>query len=268
MESTNGRTAPVIEVQGLVKQFGDVRALDGLDLAVPGGIIYGLLGPNGAGKTTLIRSLVGLARPDAGQMRVLGHPLPQAGDAARAAIGYMTQVPALYADLSVGENLDFFARVFGLRDTATRRARIQEVLALVELEERIKSPIGELSGGMRQRVSLACTLVHRPRLLLLDEPTVGVDPQLRHAFWTYFRTLVDTGVTIVVSSHVMDEAERCDRLGLIRAGRLLAEGTAASLRAQTGQATLENAFLTLAGVLPAPTAEAVIAAEELVPVDG
>jgi ABC-2 type transport system ATP-binding protein len=267
MERTNGRAAPVIEVQGLVKQFGGVRALDELDLTVPGGIIYGLLGPNGAGKTTLIRSLVGLTRPDAGRVHVLGHALPRDGDAARAEIGYMTQAPALYADLSVGENLDFFARVFGMSAAATRRARIQEVLALIGLEDRSKSPVSELSGGMRQRVSLACTLVHRPRLLLLDEPTVGVDPQLRHAFWTYFRSLVDTGVTIVVSSHVMDEAERCDRLGLMRAGKLLAEGTAAGLRAQTGQPTLEAAFLTLAGILPAQAAEAVSEAESLAGVE-
>jgi ABC-2 type transport system ATP-binding protein len=179
----------------------------------------------------------------------------------------MTQVPALYGDLSVTENLDFFARVFGLSDAATRKARIAEVLQLVELDARARDPVNNLSGGMRQRISLACTLIHRPRLLLLDEPTVGVDPQLRHAFWTYFRALVDGGVTIIVSSHVMDEAERCDRLGLIRAGKLLAEGTAAGLRAQTGQATLEAAFLVLAGVVPPP--EAAVEAEAApLPVNG
>ena len=160
------------------------------------------------------------------------------------------------------ENLEFFARVFDMNDTARRKARIQEVLELVDLADRQTSPVANLSGGMRQRVSLACALVHRPRLLLLDEPTVGVDPQLRHAFWTYFRTLAASGVTLVVSSHVMDEAERCDRLGLMRAGKLLAEGTAASLRAQTGQATLEDAFLALAGVLPIQGAEAIAEREE------
>ncbi|MGI8586104.1 MAG: ABC transporter ATP-binding protein [Chloroflexia bacterium] len=239
----------VVEAAGLVKQFGAVRALDGLDLTVPAGMIYGLLGPNGAGKTTLIRTLVGLVRPDAGTLRVLGHAMPGGAAAIRAATGYMTQVPALYGDLSVQENLEFFARVFGLDDTTARKARIGEVLDLVELSGRASTPVGNLSGGMRQRVSLACALVHHPRLLLLDEPTVGVDPQLRHSFWTYFRSLVDGGVTIVVSSHVMDEAERCDRLGLMRAGRLLAEGTADSLRVETGQATLEDAFLALAGAV-------------------
>src|SRR5689334_15220263 len=139
MESTNGSSAPVIAVSGLVKQFGGVRALDGLNLTIPPGIIYGLLGPNGAGKTTLIRSLVGLARPDAGSIRVLGYTLPREGDAVRAATGYMTQVPALYNDLSVGENLDFFARVFGLHHAAPRKARIAEVLALVDLADRATS---------------------------------------------------------------------------------------------------------------------------------
>jgi ABC-2 type transport system ATP-binding protein len=256
MSTTNGSSAPVVEATGLVKQFGAVRALDGLDVTIPGGIIYGLLGPNGSGKTTLIRALVGLVRPEAGRVRVLGHPVPAEAAAVRPQIGYMTQVPALYGDLSVTENLDFFARVFGLTDAATRKARIAEVLQLVELDARARDPVNNLSGGMRQRISLACTLIHRPRLLLLDEPTVGVDPQLRHAFWTYFRTLVDGGVTIIVSSHVMDEAERCDRLGLMRAGKLLAEGTAAGLRAQTGQPTLEDAFLVLAGVVPPPEAAA------------
>jgi ABC-2 type transport system ATP-binding protein len=262
MSSSKAAHPAVVEVTGLVKQFDGVRALDEMHLTVPAGMIYGLLGPNGAGKTTLIRALLGLVRPDAGTVRVLGHPIPAQAAAVRAHIGYMTQAPALYSDLSVRENLEFFARVFDMNDPARRKARIQEVLELVDLAGRQTSPVANLSGGMRQRVSLACALVHRPRLLLLDEPTVGVDPQLRHAFWTYFRSLTGSGVTIVVSSHVMDEAERCDRLGLMRAGKLLAEGTAASLRAQTGQATLEDAFLVLAGVLPAQSAELVAGREE------
>jgi ABC-2 type transport system ATP-binding protein len=251
MERTNAVGAPAIEASGLVKQFGAVRALDRLDLTVPRGMIYGLLGPNGAGKTTLIRALVGLIRPDAGRVRVLDCEYPAGADAARGAIGYMTQAPALYGDLSVRQNLEFFARVFGLNDAAARRERIGDVLALVDLRDRGDTPVGALSGGLRQRASLACALVHRPRLLLLDEPTVGVDPQLRQSFWSYFRRLADSGVTLVVSSHVMDEAERCDRLGLIRAGKLLAEGTAAGLRARAGRDTLEDAFLALAGAAPA-----------------
>ncbi len=260
--SSKADNPAVVEVAGLVKQFDGVRALDDMHLTVPAGMIYGLLGPNGAGKTTLIRALLGLVRPDTGTVRVLGHPIPAQAAAVRGRIGYRTQAPALYSDLSVRENLEFFARVFDMNNVAQRKARIQEVLELVELADRQTSPVANLSGGMRQRVSLACALVHRPRLLLLDEPTVGVDPQLRHAFWTYFRTLAGGGVTLVVSSHVMDEAERCDRLGLMRAGKLLAEGTAASLRAQTGQATLEDAFLVLAGVLPPQAAAAVAGREE------
>jgi ABC-2 type transport system ATP-binding protein len=157
-------------------------------------------------------------------------------------VGYMTQAVALYEDLPAWENVAFFASMY---DPAQRvdRARIAEVLALVDLSDRAGSPVRTLSGGMKQRLSLACALVHRPRLLLLDEPTVGVDPQLRVTFWSYFRQLASEGVTIVVSSHVMDEAERCNRLGFMRQGRLLAEGSAADLRAQTKTTTLEDAFL-------------------------
>jgi ABC-2 type transport system ATP-binding protein len=154
-------------------------------------------------------------------------------------IGYMPQTPALYLELTVRENLLFFARIYGAAD----RDRVEEVLDVVGLSERADGPVYALSGGMRQRTSLACALVHRPRLLLLDEPTVGVDPPLRVAFWQYFRRLNQEGVTILVSSHVMDEAERCDRLVLLRGGRILAEGSAGELRRQAGAPTLEEAFL-------------------------
>jgi ABC-2 type transport system ATP-binding protein len=230
----------VVVTRSLSKSFGAVRAVDRVDLAIEAGEIYGLLGPNGSGKTTLIRLMLGLLRPDAGSVEVLGRAMPAKDVLARA--GYMTQASALYADLTVRENLAFFAEMCG---GATRR-RIDEVLALVELGDRAGSLVRTLSGGMRQRASLACALVHRPRLLLLDEPTVGVDPQLRAAFWDYFRRLAAAGTTLIVSSHVMDEAERCDRLGFLRGGRLLAEGNAAELRAGTGADTLEGAFLQLA----------------------
>jgi ABC-2 type transport system ATP-binding protein len=232
---------PVVITRSLEKSFGTVRAVDSVDLCIDAGEIYGLLGPNGSGKTTLIRLLVGLLRPDEGTVEVLGRAMPAKEILAQA--GYMTQVSALYADLTVRENLAFFAEMCG----GATRARIDEVLALVELGDRAGSLVRTLSGGMRQRASLACALVHRPRLLLLDEPTVGVDPQLRAAFWTYFRRLAQDGTTLIVSSHVMDEAERCDRLGFLRRGRLLAEGSADELRARTGADTLENAFLQLAG---------------------
>jgi ABC-2 type transport system ATP-binding protein len=229
--------APIaIQATGVRKRFGKVQALDGVDLAVPAGTVYGLLGPNGSGKTTLIRSLVGLVRPDAGEVNVLGARMPRRQ--ILASIGYMTQAPALYLDLTAEENARFFASVQGGED-------VEAALRFVDLWERRASLVSTLSGGMRTRLSLACTLVHRPSLLLLDEPTVGVDPLLRAQLWDGLRRMAAEGTTILVSSHVMDEAERADRLGLIRDGRLLAEGTVQELLALAGVDRLEDAFLTL-----------------------
>jgi ABC-2 type transport system ATP-binding protein len=232
---------PAMEVKNLVKSFGHVRAVDGLSLAVRPGEIYGLLGPNGSGKTTLIRLITGLLKPAAGIVTVLGQRMPD--KRALAAVGYMTQAGALYEDLTVRENITFFARMCG----GVTRDRVGEMLALVELQDRAGSLVRQLSGGMKQRVSLACALVHRPRLLLLDEPTVGVDPQLRVSFWEYFQRLAGEGAALLVSSHVMDEAARCHRLGLIRQGRLLAEGTPPELLERAGAASLEEAFLKFIG---------------------
>lgn len=233
-----------VRAEGLRKAFGTVAALDGLDLAVPSGQIYGLLGPNGSGKTTLIRAVAGLIRPDAGTVTVLGRTPRDA--VAGGMVGYMTQAAALYGELSVDENLRFFADLQGVPPDDVG-PRVDDALRSVALTERRRTVVGTLSGGMRTRVSLAATLLHRPVLLLLDEPTVGVDPALRREFWEHFRALARTGTTILVSSHVMDEAARCDRLGLIRAGRLLAEGTVAELCARAGAADLESAFLALSG---------------------
>ena len=236
-------TQPVaVSVDGLTKAFGSIRALDGVSLTVGAGEIYGLLGPNGAGKTTLIRSLVGLVNADAGTVTVLGRRLPDR--AVLADVGYMPQAPALYADLTVEENVRFFASVHDLDRHAGAQSAV-DALELVDLSSRRHSVVATLSGGMRQRVSLACALVHRPRLLLLDEPTVGVDPQLRAELWQRFTTMSGEGTTIIVSSHVMDEAERCGRLGLVRFGRMLAEGTSAALRRLAGVERLEDAFLVL-----------------------
>ena len=230
----------IVKARDLSKHFGPIRAVDGMDMAVRAGEIYGLLGPNGSGKTTLIRLLIGLLRPTSGSVSTLGQDMPN--KAILAQVGYMTQASALYEDLTARENIAFFAEMCG----GASRARIDEVVALIDLQDRADSLVHTLSGGMKQRTSLACALVHRPRLLLLDEPTVGVDPQLRAAFWEYFRQLANEGVTLIVSSHVMDEAERCDRLGFIRQGKLLAEGSADELRTQAGTATLEEAFLRFA----------------------
>ena len=232
-----------VDAEGVVKQFGKQRALDGVTLRVRRGEVYGLLGPNGAGKTTLIRSLVGLVAPEAGTVSVLGQRMPQLEVLAH--VGYMTQQAALYPDLSAEENVHFFGAIYGRVDG------VRDALEFVDLWDRHKSVVSTLSGGMRTRCSLACALVHKPDLLLLDEPTVGVDPQLRVQLWNRFRKMAAGGTTIVVSSHVMDEAERCDRLGLIRFGKLLAEGTVAEIKAKAGVERLEDAFLKLSEASPA-----------------
>jgi len=234
-------TDPILETSELHKQFGTLHAVDGLSFSVQRGEIYGLLGPNGSGKTTLIRLLMGLLKPTSGRIRLLGEAVPN--KTVMAQVGYMTQASALYEDLTVRENIAFFAEMCGRRDPAWT----EEVLDLVHLQDRARSLVRTLSGGLKQRTSLACSLAHKPRLLFLDEPTVGVDPRLRATFWSHFRRLAETGVTIIVSSHVMDEAERCDRLGFIRNGKLLAEGSAEVLRKQAGARTLEEAFLRFAG---------------------
>src|SRR5438094_10260257 len=203
-----------VDVQGVEKRFGGIKALDGVTLQVRKGEIYGLLGPNGAGKTTLIRAIVGLVAPDAGTVTVLGRKLPNL-DVLRD-VGYMTQQAALYPGLSVEEDLSFFAAIYGVE------GGVKDAIEFVDLYTRRGSVVATLSGGMRQRCSLACALVHRPRLLLLDERTVGVHPQLRVELWEQFLPMADDRTTNIVSSHVMDEAERCQRLCLSQYGRLLA----------------------------------------------
>jgi ABC-2 type transport system ATP-binding protein len=228
-----------IDVNNVSKTFGEIKALDGVTLRVKQGEIYGLLGPNGAGKTTLIRTFVGLVEPSGGTVTVLGRRMPNVGVLRN--VGYMTQQAALYPGLSVEENVRFFGAINGAEEG------VKDAIELVDLLDRRASVVATLSGGMRQRCSLACALVHKPQLLLLDEPTVGVDPQLRVQFWESFRRMAAAGTTIVVSSHVMDEAERCQRLGLVQFGRLLAEGTPTEIRTLGGSQNLEEAFLALAG---------------------
>jgi ABC-2 type transport system ATP-binding protein len=230
---------PALAAEALTKRFGRLTAVDSIDLALPAGRIYGLLGPNGSGKTTLIRLLSGLARPTSGSARVLGVPMPSRSNLEH--IGYMTQADGIYGELSVWENVRFFAALFGLHDDEALR----HVLDVVDLADRRNSPVYELSGGMRRRLSLACALVHRPRILFLDEPTVGVDPALRVQFWGYFRDLAASGTTLLVASHVMDEADRCDELLLILHGKLLAQGSGETIRQRAGVADLEGAFLKL-----------------------
>ncbi len=233
---------PAIKVDGASFNYKEIRAVDKLSLEVPQGISFGLLGPNGSGKTTLIRLLVGLLRPGSGSIRIFGR---RHSRSLSRHIGYMPQLSSLYAELSIYQNVDFFARIYGIRDKVRRRRLVMMAIKLVDLWPRRNDSIHKLSGGMKQRVSLACAIVHAPRLLFLDEPTVGVDPALRVTFWDFFKTLTDKGITIIVSSHTMDDAAHCDRLAFIRQGRIIADGTPDELRQATGKpgASLEDAFL-------------------------
>lgn len=242
--------APIV-LDGVTKTFGSLRALDDVSFSVRPGETFGLIGPNGSGKTTLIRLLLGLARPTAGSVRVLGHTMPDRGVAGQ--IGYMTQASALYFELSVRENLAFFGTLYGMHGRRLRE-RIAAVLDLVELGGSLRSPVGTLSGGMRQRISLACALIAEPRLLFLDEPTVGIDPELRVAFWDHFARLNAQGVTIVVSTHHLDEAARCSRLALLRFGKLLAVDSPDGLRRESGEQDFDRAFLYFAHLQEATVA--------------
>jgi ABC-2 type transport system ATP-binding protein len=226
-----------VEIADLVVVRGRTEVLHGLSFALEPSRITGLLGPSGSGKTTLMRVLMGVQSGVTGTVTVLGAP---AGTASlRSRVGYVTQAPAVYTDLSVGENLDYFARVLGAEG-------VDEVLEQVGLGTRRHQLVQTLSGGERARVSLATALLGNPELLVLDEPTVGLDPVLRRDLWQLFRTLADAGTTVLVSSHVMDEATRCDRLLLLREGRLVADDSPSGLLASTGAADIEGAFLTVA----------------------
>ena len=230
---------PAIRALGLVKAFGTIRAVDDVTFDLAPGRIYGLLGPNGSGKTTLIRLMAGLTAPTAGWAEVLGTRMPSRPNLSR--IGYMTQADGVYSALTVAENARFFGAMYGVVGDEPAAA----ALGLVELADRRKTIVGTLSGGQRRRLSLACALIHRPPVLFLDEPTVGVDPLLRVQFWAHFRALADAGTTIVVSSHVMDEADRCDELLFVRSGKITGRGSGQEMRIRAGTADLEQAFLRL-----------------------
>lgn len=208
-----------IEIKGLTKRYGKIEALQGVDLTVPEGTVFGLVGPNGAGKTTLIKALVGALRPSGDEMRVLGlNPLKDRSEL-RQQIGYMPQSPVLYDDLPARENVRFFGAAHG---TSGLREKVEEVLEFTALAARARDPVHTFSGGMKHRTSLACALVHQPRMLLLDEPTAGVDPQLRSRFWKQFRELARGGATLFISTHLMEEAMLCDRVAILHQGRVIA----------------------------------------------
>ena len=231
-------SSAAVEVRNLTVRRGRRQVLHDISLTIPKGSITGLLGPSGCGKTTLMRSIVGTQIVASGEITALG--LPAGSPELRRRIGYVTQAPSIYSDISVRDNVGYYAALYG-RD----RDDIDDALTAVGLREHARQRGDELSGGQKTRVSLACALVARPDMLVLDEPTVGLDPVLRVELWKQFHDLAANGTTLLVSSHVMDEAEHCDRLLLMRDGALLAESSPDELRERTGEQNLEQAFLTL-----------------------
>ncbi len=228
----------VVRAQGLVKKFKEFRAVDGLDLTIERGMIYGFLGPNGSGKTTAMRMLTGLLTPTEGEVEVLGLSVPKHAETLKYRIGYMTQTFSLYSDLTVLENLKFMSTIYGL--TAGRRKdRIGEVMERYELTDLKDRFAGKLSGGQRQRLALATAVLHEPQLLFLDEPTSAVDPESRRHFWEQLFDLVDSGTSIIVTTHFMDEAERCHRIAILEAGRKRADGAPKDLMAAMGANVVE-----------------------------
>lgn len=228
----------VVRTRGMTRKFGDVLAVNEVDLEISRGMIYGFLGPNGCGKTTSMRMLTGLLTPTSGEVEVLGNTLPRDAENLKYRIGYMTQSFSLYRDLSVRENLLFFSKIFGLSRKEERR-RIEELLELYELTDLAGQRAGSMSGGQRQRLALAAAVLHKPDLLFLDEPTSAVDPESRRDFWEQLFDLSDGGTTIVVSTHFMDEAERCHRIAIMERGHKRADGTPAELMANMATNVLE-----------------------------
>ncbi|MGH7508141.1 MAG: ABC transporter ATP-binding protein [Gemmatimonadales bacterium] len=233
-----------VTVRGLTKVFGARVAVDRLDLSIGKGEVFGLLGPNGSGKTTTIRMLCGLMMPTAGTAAVVGFDVTVEPEQVRRRIGYMSQRFGLYDDLTVVENMSFYAAIYGLGGDA-RRDRIGDLLTELGLQERAGQLAGTLSGGWKQRLALACATAHRPAMLFLDEPTAGVDPASRRLFWQWIYALARQGTTILVTTHYMDEAERCERLGFLSQGRLIAVGTGQEVLTHFGQPTIEDVFIEL-----------------------
>ncbi|MEK4850269.1 ABC transporter ATP-binding protein [Paenibacillus sp. FSL H7-0756] len=235
---------PVIAVTRVNRAFGNKTVLKDITLQVNQAETFGILGPSGSGKTTLVKLLTGIDEVTSGEVTVLGVRMPKL--AMLQHIGYMAQSDALYTELSAKENLEFFAALYGLKG-GNRTRRIGDVMELVNLQEHLRRRVDQYSGGMKRRLSLAIALLHEPPLLLLDEPTVGIDPVLRQSIWKELKALNRKGTTIVLTTHVMDEAEKCDRLAMIRDGVLLAADTPAGLLQATGSASIEEAFLYYGG---------------------
>ncbi|MCU9615053.1 ABC transporter ATP-binding protein [Caldibacillus lycopersici] len=234
----------IVSIRNVSKAFGKHSVLHEITLEISAGEIFGFLGPSGAGKTTLVKQLAGLDTPTEGANFLFGDKMPNIHLINK--IGYMAQSDALYNELTAKENLEFFASLYGLKHKA-RKKRISEVMELVSLTDDLNKLVSNYSGGMKRRLSLAIALLHQPQLLILDEPTVGIDPVLRKSIWDAFVSLKENGTTIIVTTHVMDEAEKCDRLGMIRDGKLIAVGTPNMLVQETKASSIEEAFLIYGG---------------------
>jgi ABC-2 type transport system ATP-binding protein len=237
--------AVAVETRHLTRRFGPIVAVRDLNLSIAKGEVFGLLGPNGSGKTTTIRMLCGLIAPTEGTAIVAGVDVREAPDKIKELIGYMSQRFGLYEDLTVAENMDFYGGIYGL-EGPSRRGRIAEVVAFLGLDRRLDQLAGTLSGGWKQRLGLACALMHQPSVLFLDEPTAGVDPAARRGFWqTIHRLATEQGTTVIVTTHYMDEAGRCGRVALLSQGHLIALGTPDEVAQQVGGQDLEDAFIIL-----------------------
>ncbi|MFS0575552.1 ABC transporter ATP-binding protein [Sporosarcina sp. 179-K 3D1 HS] len=235
---------PCVSIRQVSKSFKSHQVLQNITLDIMPGEIFGLLGPSGAGKTTLVKELAGLDTPTSGENYLFQEKMPSLSLIHR--IGYMAQSDALYEELSAKENLQFFSELYGLKGKQQAQ-RIEEVMALVQLSNDLTKLVSNYSGGMKRRLSLAIALLHEPELLILDEPTVGIDPVLRKSIWQAFSDLKKQGTTLIVTTHVMDEADKCDRLALLRDGKLIAVGSPAELKSQTNSTTIEEAFLVYGG---------------------
>ncbi len=244
---------PIIETRGLTRRFGEITAVDRVDLSVAAGEIFGLVGPDGAGKTTTLRMLCSLLDPSEGSARVAGHDVVREPQAVKDCIGYMAQKFGLYQDLSVRENMNFYADLFGVlgAERADLAARLLRMTRMEPFQDRLA---GRLSGGMKQKLALMCTLLHRPKILFLDEPTNGVDPVSRRDFWAILYQLLKDGITILMTTAYLDEAERCNRVGLMHRGRLIRCDTPDALKRAAGASSMEGVFITT--VRAAETAEA------------
>ncbi len=244
MKNNGKNNQDVIVLDHLTKEFGDKRVVNQLTFSVPAGKIFGFLGPNGSGKSTTIRMICGILSPTSGEGNVLGYDIRSEAELIRLNIGYMSQKFSLYHDLTVEENLYFYGKVYGVEEPKLSE-RIREVKSFLQLEKRAKDIVDTLSGGWKQRVALGCALLHEPKLIILDEPTAGVDPVSRKVFWQILKGLASDGISILITTHYMDEAELCDLIAIIYQGNLISFGTPEEIRIKHKEKNIEDSFISI-----------------------